>query len=123
LQVYVFLDNVDQEKVETTFKPTSVDIKFHDVKGKNYRCAIPKLNKEIVPEKCKIVVKPTKIVITLWKASTGSWLDLHYKEDKVIAMPMPSYALVHSVMLIEWQFFNFLKSLTACIVQRHLKYY
>uniref|UniRef100_A0A453FJD1 Calcyclin-binding protein n=2 Tax=Aegilops tauschii subsp. strangulata TaxID=200361 RepID=A0A453FJD1_AEGTS len=82
IRVYVFLENVDQEKVETTFKPMSVDIKFHDVKGKNYRCAIPKLNKEIVPEKCKIVVKPTKIVITLWKASTGNWLDLHYKEDK-----------------------------------------
>ncbi|KAM3332565.1 hypothetical protein ACQJBY_028010 [Aegilops geniculata] len=82
IRVYVFLENVDQEKVETTFKPMSVDIKFHDVKGKNYRCAIPKLNKEIVPEKCKIVVKPTKIVITLWKASSGNWLDLHYKEDK-----------------------------------------
>ncbi|VAH64068.1 unnamed protein product [Triticum turgidum subsp. durum] len=80
--VYVFLENVDQEKVETTFKPMSADIKFHDVKGKNYRCAIPKLNKEIVPEKCKVVVKPTKIVITLWKASSGNWLDLHYKEDK-----------------------------------------
>ncbi|CAM0882641.1 unnamed protein product [Alopecurus aequalis] len=82
IRVYVFLENVDQEKVETTFKPMSVDIKFHDVKGKNYRCAIPKLSKEIVPEKCKIVVKPTKVVITLWKASTGSWLDLPYKEDK-----------------------------------------
>lgn len=65
----------------------SVDIKIHDVKGKNYRCAIPKLNKEIVPEKCKVVVKPKKIVITLCKASKGSWLDLHYKEDKVIVMP------------------------------------
>ena len=73
----------------------SVDIKFHDVKGKNYRCAIPKLNKEIVPEKCKIVVKPTKIVITLWKASSGNWLDLHYKEDKVIFVP--SYALIWSL--------------------------
>ena len=104
----MFLENVDQEKVETTFKPTSVDIKFHDVQGKNYRCAIPKLNKEIVPEKCKIVVKPTKIVITLWKASTGSWLDLHYKEDKV--MIIPSYALVWFVMLIKWWFMNFLKS-------------
>lgn len=82
IRVYVSLENVGQEKVETTFKPMSVDIKFHDVKGKNYRCAIPKLNKEIVPEKCKVVVKPTKIVITLWKASKGSWLDLHYKEDK-----------------------------------------
>uniref|UniRef100_A0ACD5W1F2 Uncharacterized protein n=1 Tax=Avena sativa TaxID=4498 RepID=A0ACD5W1F2_AVESA len=82
IRVYVFLENVDQEKVETIFKPMSVDIKFHDVKGKNYRCAIPKLNKKIVPEKCKVVVKPTKIVITLWKDSTGTWFDLHYKEDK-----------------------------------------
>ena len=114
-QVYVFLENVDQEKVETTFKPTSVDIKFHDVQGKNYRCAIPKLNKEIVPEKCKVVVKPTKIVITLWKASTGSWMDLHYKEDKV--MIIPSYALVWFVMLIKWQFMNFLKSVRTYFVR------
>jgi len=68
--------------VETIFKPMSVDIKFHDVNGKNYRCAIPKLNKEIIPEKCKVVVKPTKVVVTLCKASKGNWLDLHFKEDK-----------------------------------------
>ena len=72
--------------METTFKPTSVDVKFHDVKGKNYRCAIPKLNKEIVPEKCKVVVKPTKVIVTLFKASKGNWLDLHFKEDKVLTM-------------------------------------
>ncbi|KAJ7947303.1 Calcyclin-binding [Quillaja saponaria] len=59
------------------------DVKFHDVQGKNYGCAIPKLNKEIVPEKCKVVVKPTKVIITLTKASKGNWLDLHYKEDKL----------------------------------------
>ncbi|XP_062206914.1 uncharacterized protein LOC133908775 [Phragmites australis] len=82
IRIYVFLEGVEQEKVETTFKPMSVDIKFHDVQGKNYRCAIPKLNKEIVPEKCKVVVKPTKVVITLCKASKGNWLDLHFKEDK-----------------------------------------
>uniref|UniRef100_A0A0D9WQF6 CS domain-containing protein n=1 Tax=Leersia perrieri TaxID=77586 RepID=A0A0D9WQF6_9ORYZ len=81
-KIYVFLEGVEQDKVETTFKPMSVDIKFHDVKGKNYGCAIPKLNKEIVPEKCKILVKPTKIVVTLYKASKGNWLDLHFKEDK-----------------------------------------
>ena len=72
--------------METTFKPTSVDVKFHDVKGKNYRCAIPKLNKEIVPEKCKVVVKPTKVIVTLFKASKGNWLDLHFKEDKVLTV-------------------------------------
>ncbi|CAL4961324.1 unnamed protein product [Urochloa decumbens] len=82
IRIYVFLEGVEQEKVETSFKPMSVDIKFHDVKGKNYRCAIPKLNKEIVPEKCKVVVKPTKVVVTLWKASKGNWLDLCFKEDK-----------------------------------------
>jgi calcyclin binding protein len=86
LQIYVFLEGVEQEKLETTFKPMSVDIKFHDVNGKNYRCALPKLNKEIVPEKCKVVVKPTKVVITLAKASKGNWLDLHFKEDKVLSM-------------------------------------
>ncbi|GJM93081.1 hypothetical protein PR202_ga09605 [Eleusine coracana subsp. coracana] len=79
---FMFLEGVDQEKVESAFKPMSVDIKFHDVNGKNYRCAIPKLNKEIDPEKCKVVVKPKKVVITLVKASKGNWLDLHYKEDK-----------------------------------------
>ena len=70
--------------METIFKPMSVDIKFHDVNSKNYRCAIPKLNKEIVPDKCKVVVKPTKVVVTLCKASKGNWLDLYFKEDKVL---------------------------------------
>ncbi|ONM37776.1 SGS domain-containing protein [Zea mays] len=86
IRIYVSLEGVEQEKVETTFKPTSVDIKFHDVKGKNYRCAIPKLNKEIVPEKCKVVVKPTRVVVTLFKGSKGNWLDLHFKEDKVLTL-------------------------------------
>lgn len=71
--------------METVFKEKSADIKFHDVQGKNYRCAIPNLNKEIVPEKSKVVVKPNKVIITLFKASKGNWLDLHSKEDKVIS--------------------------------------
>lgn len=80
----MFLEGVDEQKVEAEFKPKSIDVKFHDVQGKNYRCAIPKLNKEIEPEKCKLLVKPTKVIITLFKASKGHWLDLHFKEDKVI---------------------------------------
>lgn len=84
-QIYISLEGVDQEKIQTEFKPMSFDAKFHDVQGKNYRCAIPKLNKEIVPEKCKVVVKPTRVIITLFKASKGNWPDLHFKEDKVVA--------------------------------------
>ncbi|CAA6665253.1 unnamed protein product [Spirodela intermedia] len=51
-------------------------------KLKNYRCAIAKLNKEIDPGKCRAVVKPSRVIITLQKASKGNWLDLHFKEDK-----------------------------------------
>ncbi|KAI4372054.1 hypothetical protein MLD38_010338 [Melastoma candidum] len=83
VKIYISLEGVDREKTETEFKSTSVDIKIHDVNGKNYRYAIPKLNKEIEPEKCKVLVKPTRIVITLVKASKGNWLDLHLKEDKL----------------------------------------
>ncbi|CAA0832323.1 SGS domain-containing protein [Striga hermonthica] len=83
LKIYVSLEGVDREKIEAEFKPMSFDIKFHDVQGKNYRCAVPKLNKEIVPEKCKFIVKPKRVVITLIKASKGNWLDLHFKEDKL----------------------------------------
>ncbi|XP_058101083.1 uncharacterized protein LOC131245557 isoform X3 [Magnolia sinica] len=83
IKIYVSLEGVEQEKMETVFRPMSVDIKFHDVQGKNYRCAIPKLNKEIVPEQCKVAVKPNRVIVTLSKASKGNWLDLHFKEDKL----------------------------------------
>ncbi|KAJ3695354.1 hypothetical protein LUZ60_000731 [Juncus effusus] len=83
IRIYVFLEGVEQDKVESSFAPTSIEVKFHEVKGKNYKCAIPKLNKEIDPQKCKVLVKPTKVVVTLFKASKGNWLDLHFKEDKI----------------------------------------
>ncbi|XP_052179800.1 uncharacterized protein LOC127793071 [Diospyros lotus] len=83
IKIYISLEGVDQEKMEIEIRPMSFDVKFHDVQRKNYRCAIPKLHKEIVPEKCKVVVKPTRVIATLYKASKGNWLDLHFKEDKL----------------------------------------
>ncbi|KAL5771965.1 hypothetical protein ACOSQ2_011889 [Xanthoceras sorbifolium] len=83
VKIYLSLEGVDQEKIETEFKQMSFDVKFHDVQGKNYRLTIPKLNKAIVPENCKVVVKPSRVIITLVKASKGNWLDLHFKEDKL----------------------------------------
>ncbi|MED6156959.1 hypothetical protein PIB30_019081 [Stylosanthes scabra] len=83
VKIYVSLEGVDESKIQSEFKPTSFDVKFHDIQGKNYRCAIPKLHSEIVPEKCKILVKPTRVVITLVKASKGNWQDLHLKEEKL----------------------------------------
>lgn len=83
LQIYISLEAVNQDKIDASFKPMAVDIKLHDVQGKNYRCAIPKLHKEIVPEKCKILVKPNRVIVTLVKDSKGTWSDLYFKEDKV----------------------------------------
>lgn len=100
-QIYVFLEGVDQQKIEAEFKPMSIDIKFHDLHGKNYRCAIPKLNKAIEPEKCKLVVKPTRVIIILFKASKGNWLDLHFKEDKVIILwKMIEFIFVHKAIVM-----------------------
>ncbi|KAG7593368.1 SGS domain [Arabidopsis thaliana x Arabidopsis arenosa] len=83
VKMYISLEGVDEDKVQAEFKPMSLDIKIHDVQGKNYRCTIPKLHKEIVPEKCKVLVKPKRIVITMFKSSRGNWLDIHHKEDKI----------------------------------------
>lgn len=83
VKIYISLEGVDQDKMETEFKQLSLDVKFHDVQGKSYRFTIPKLNQEIVPEKSKVLIKPTRVVITLFKASKGNWLDLHYKGDKL----------------------------------------
>lgn len=85
-QIYISIEGADQEKVDAVFKPMSVDLKFHDINGKNYQFSIPKLNKEILPDKCKLVIKPTKVIVTLVKASKGNWLDLHFKEDKVLVV-------------------------------------
>ncbi|XP_057421685.1 uncharacterized protein LOC130715583 [Lotus japonicus] len=83
VKIYVSLEGVDESKIASELKPSSLDLKFHDIQGKNYRFAISKLHKEIVPEKCKVLVKPTRVIITLVKASKANWLDLHFKEEKL----------------------------------------
>ncbi|XP_010052056.2 calcyclin-binding protein [Eucalyptus grandis] len=83
VKIYLSLEGADQEKIESEFKAMSFDLKIHDVQGKNYRFTIPKLNSKIVPEKSKVMVKPTRIIVTLFKASKGNWLDLQFKEDKL----------------------------------------
>ncbi|KAH9290560.1 hypothetical protein KI387_034677 [Taxus chinensis] len=82
VKIYVSLEGVNQEHVVSNFQPWSFDVKFHDIQGKNYRCAVPKLNKAIIPEKCRLTFKPNRVIITLLKAEKGNWLDLYYKEDK-----------------------------------------
>lgn len=84
LQVYIYLKGVDQERIETGFTPSSFFIKFHDVEGMNYKFAIPALHKEIVPANCRVITRPEKVVISLVKASRDYWLDLKFKEERVL---------------------------------------
>uniref|UniRef100_A0A0C9S0N8 Calcyclin-binding protein n=1 Tax=Wollemia nobilis TaxID=56998 RepID=A0A0C9S0N8_9CONI len=83
VKIYVSLEGVNQEQVVSNFQPWSFDVKFHDIQGKNYRCAVPKLNKAIVPEKCRLTIKPHRVIITLQKAEKGNWQDLYNKGDKL----------------------------------------
>jgi calcyclin binding protein len=65
VKIYITLEGASQEKIEAKFHSDSVDLKIHDVGGKNYRCSVPKLNKSIIPEQSKTLVKPKRIIVTL----------------------------------------------------------
>ncbi|XP_021737725.1 calcyclin-binding protein-like [Chenopodium quinoa] len=83
VKIHLSLKGVQQEKMEKNINPNSIEFKFHDVQGKNYQFAIPKLSKDIVPVQIKVKVKPTRVIVHLVKALKGKWQDLHYKEDKL----------------------------------------
>ncbi|XP_021771556.1 calcyclin-binding protein-like [Chenopodium quinoa] len=83
VKIHLSLKGVQEEKMEKNINPNSIEFKFHDVQGKNYQFAIPKLSKDIVSDQTKVKVKPTRVIVHLVKASKGKWQDLHYKEDKL----------------------------------------
>lgn len=84
MQIYISLEGATQEKASVDFQPESVHLKVHDVNGKNYQFSVPRLAKAISPSASKVLVKPKRIILTLKKASNGSWYDLAKKEDKVM---------------------------------------
>jgi calcyclin binding protein len=83
VKIYISLEGATQEKASVDFQPESVHLKVHDVNGKNYQFSVPRLAKAISPSASKVLVKPKRIILTLKKASTGSWYDLAKKEDKL----------------------------------------
>lgn len=98
LQIYISLEGAAQEKVEADYQEQSVNLKIHDVNGKNYQFAVPRLAKKIVPSACKFLVKPKRVILTLKKANLGSWFELTKKEEKVMdrgfASSVPSRQLL-----------------------------
>lgn len=82
VKIYVSLEGVQEDMVESKFQEWAFEVKIHDVEGKNYRCSIQKLHKEVDPDACRVTVKPKRIIISLRKLEEEDWKDLHFKEDK-----------------------------------------
>mmetsp|Transcript_43181 Transcript_43181/g.75053 ORF Transcript_43181/g.75053 Transcript_43181/m.75053 type:complete len:235 (-) Transcript_43181:62-766(-) len=88
ISIFIDLDGVGaaKDRVETNFAANSFDLKVTDLNGKNYRLFKDNLEKNIVPDKCKAIVKANKIVLKLQKVkgeySYEQWSSLIGKKKK-----------------------------------------
>jgi len=88
ISIYVELDNVGTVKDNVKFSCTSdsFDLTITNLNGKNYRMIKDNLEKDIVPDECKIIVKQNKVVIKLVKKkgqySYENWSQLISKKSK-----------------------------------------
>ena len=88
ISIFIDLDGVGaaKDRVETNFAANSFDLKVTDLDGKNYRLFKDNLEKNIVPDKCKAIVKANKIVLKLQKVkgeySYEQWSSLIGKKKK-----------------------------------------
>jgi len=90
--VYIYitsgLDGVGEckERVSCDFGKNSVDLKIHDLNGKNYRLVLNNLDKDIDPDQSKAIVKKNNIKLKLRKVKGtygyDSWIDLKAKRAK-----------------------------------------
>jgi hypothetical protein len=88
VSIFIDLDGVGaaKDRVESNFTTNGFDLKVTDLNGKNYRLLKDNLEKNIVPDKCKCVVKNNKIVLKLQKVkgeySFDHWNSLTAKKKK-----------------------------------------
>jgi calcyclin binding protein len=86
--VYIDLEGIGAAKecVNCRFTTTSFDLQILNFNGKNYRLVKDNLEKEIVPEQSKYIVKKDKIVIKLQKVkgeySFEHWTKLTTNKTK-----------------------------------------
>lgn len=88
VSIFIDLDGVGtvKDRVEVNFTKSSFDLKVTDLNGKNYRLYKDNLEKNIVPDKSKFIVKSNKIVLKLQKVkgefSYDHWSSLTAKKKK-----------------------------------------
>ena len=80
--------SIDRSQIECNFTADSFDLIVNDLRGKSYRLVKDNLEKEIDPQKSKIVVKADKILVKLAKVKQGDyggydyWSQLTAKKKK-----------------------------------------
>lgn len=88
VSIFIELEGVGsvKDKVKTSFTKNSFDVKVTGLKGKNYRLIKDNLDKDIVPDQSKCIVKNNKIVLKLRKVkgeySYEHWTSLTSKTKK-----------------------------------------
>lgn len=88
VSVYVTLEGVGavKDQVQCDFAKDGFDLKVHGLAGKNYRLVKDNLEKDVVPEESKIVVRKDRVTIKLKKVkgefSYDSWTALTSKKKK-----------------------------------------
>ncbi|CAM9183871.1 unnamed protein product, partial [Phaeothamnion confervicola] len=88
LTVYVTLAGVGaaKDRVSCRFTKTSFDLTVEDLEGRNYRLVKDNLDKDIVPDECKHIVKRDRVLLKLKKAKGeygyDHWTDLTAKRPR-----------------------------------------
>ena len=108
ITIYIDLPDVGKYKqnCEITFNKASFDLKATNINGKNYRLIKDNLEKDIIPEQCKMIVKANRIILKLQKIkgeySYENWNNLTAKKPRDLTAeatkkkdPMVSMCILH----------------------------
>ena len=88
VSIFIDLEDVGKVKDQVTisFTKSSFDVKVHNLNNKNYRLVKDNLDKDIIPDKSKYIIKNNKIVLKLQKVkgeySYDTWSSLISKKKK-----------------------------------------
>eukprot|EP00656_Telonema_subtile_P055152 TRINITY_DN8454_c0_g2_i1.p1 TRINITY_DN8454_c0_g2~~TRINITY_DN8454_c0_g2_i1.p1 ORF type:complete len:172 (-),score=61.73 TRINITY_DN8454_c0_g2_i1:86-601(-) len=78
VKVYVEMEGIGacKHNINCVFDFSEFDLTISDFNGQDFRLLVDDLQCPIVPEKSKIMVKPNKIVVVLYKEVRSTWYKL-----------------------------------------------
>ena len=76
------IDQLPREQVECDYQKDCVELRILGLNGRNYRW-VQKLNHDIIPQECKLLIRKDRITMKLKKAhDKESWYQLQPEERK-----------------------------------------